>query len=147
VNDPDGEVGYLLRFFPEAVELGRKIVDALKAEGIYCSIRGPDSGPDWHHYCYMYPVILKKPSAAGSSPFNDPRYGGRGGAVQHAHGDHPVADDLHYRCVALPLNQWYSDDDCRRVADGINKVLAAYCTPDADAVPWLPSGEEEGMRA
>jgi dTDP-4-amino-4,6-dideoxygalactose transaminase len=138
INDAEGEVGYLLRFFPETIELGRKIVDALKAEGINCRMRGSDGRPDWHHYSYMYPVILKEPAAAGSSPFTDPRYIAKGGSAEYGRGDCPVADDLYDRCVALSLNQWYSPEDCDNIAAGINKVLSAYCTQDDEAARWLP---------
>ena len=36
MNDADGQIGYLLRFFPQTTELGGKIVAALKAEGVSC---------------------------------------------------------------------------------------------------------------
>jgi len=137
LNDVEGEVGYLLRFFPETMELGERIVDALKAEGINCSMRGSKGRPDWHQYSYMYPVILKAPTAAGSSPFTDPRYLAAGGSAEYGRGDCPVADDLYDRCVALSLNQWYSPEDCANIAKGLNKVLSAYCTEDPDATPWL----------
>jgi len=138
VNDPEGEVGYFLRFFPRTVELGEKIVAALRAEGIGCSMRGDKAGPDWHQYSDMFPIILKAPPAGGCSPFTDPRYVERGGAAEYKRGDCPVADDLYNRNIIVPLNQWYSAQDCEHVADGINKVLSAYCTPDAEAAPWLP---------
>ncbi|MHC4593022.1 MAG: DegT/DnrJ/EryC1/StrS family aminotransferase, partial [Planctomycetota bacterium] len=36
LNDPEGEVGYTLRFYPETLKLGAKIARALNAEGINC---------------------------------------------------------------------------------------------------------------
>jgi hypothetical protein len=38
--------------------------------------------------------------------------------------------------ITMRLNQWYTDTDCRNVAEAINRALAAYCTEDADGVPW-----------
>jgi 8-amino-3,8-dideoxy-alpha-D-manno-octulosonate transaminase len=136
VNDPEGEVGYFLRFYPETAELGERIVAALRAEGIGCSFRGDKAGPDWHQYSDMFPVTLKAPPAGGGSPFTDPRYVERGGVVEYKRGDCPVADDLYSRNIIVPLDQWYSPQDCAHVAEGINKVLSAYCTPDPDATPW-----------
>ncbi len=135
-NDPAGEIGYLMRFFPETHELGAKIVAALKAEGVSASTRGPDGKPDWHQYSHMFPVTLQGPMAAGASPFTDPRYLARGGKVQYRRGDCPVADDLYDRYIGISLNQWYSPQDCDNIAKAINKVLGAYCTEDPSAAKW-----------
>jgi len=137
LNDPDGEVGYLLRFFPETIELGRKIVEALRAEGISCSIRGPDAPPDWHQYSYMFPVTLKRGPTDANCPFECPIYLQNGGRADYARGDCPTADELFDRVVSIPLNQWYTAADCQHIATGINKVLSAFCTEDAGARPWL----------
>ena len=140
VNDVAGEIGYLLRFFPASDELGQKIVAALKAEGISASMRGSKGKPDWHQYSYMFPITTKTAPAAGASPFTDPRYLAKGGQVEYARGDCPVADDLYNRCINVSLDQWYSGQDCDSMAAGINKVLAAYCTEDASARPWTAKG-------
>ena len=132
----DGEVGYQLRFFPETIELGSKIVEALVAEGIPAAMRGDNAGPDWHIYSYMYPVLLNASPTDVDCPFGCPVYKSRGGSVAYARGDCPVADDLFDRVVIISLNQWYSGQDCGHVADGINKVLSAYCTPDQAGRPW-----------
>jgi hypothetical protein len=36
----------------------------------------------------------------------------------------------------LAKNQWYTSNDCRKTAAGINKVLSAYCTQDPTAISW-----------
>ncbi len=136
VNDADGQIGYLLRFFPQTTELGGKIVAALKAEGVSCGTRGAKGNPDWHQYSYMFPVVLKAPMAAGASPFTDPRYTKAGGKAEYHRGGCPVADDLYDRCVAVYLDQWCSSADCDNIAKAINKVLTAYCTPDPAAAMW-----------
>jgi dTDP-4-amino-4,6-dideoxygalactose transaminase len=137
LNDPDGEVGYLLRFFPESAELAERITAALKAEGISCSTRGRKAGPDWHIYSYMYPVITRSVAAGDNCPLTCPVYRERGGRAKYARGDCPVADDLFDRMVSVNLNQWYSVRDCRNVAAGINKVLSAYCGEDAGKNRWM----------
>lgn len=117
-NDPEGEVGYFIRFFPQDHDLARKIVDALRAEGIGGGTRGPKASSDWHLYCDMFPVTLAN-------------------ARNCRRGDCPVAEDLHNRCVTLSLTDWYAPEDCDRIAAGMNKVFSAYCTRDADAAAWL----------
>jgi 8-amino-3,8-dideoxy-alpha-D-manno-octulosonate transaminase len=137
MNDLAGEVGYLLRFFPQTAELGEKIVAALKAEGVGAGMRGGKGSPDWHQYSYMFPIVLQSPAAAGASPFTDPRYLAKGGKVEYKRGDCPVADDLYDRCVQIHLDQWCSPQDCDNIALAISKVLSAYCTADPAATKWM----------
>lgn len=136
LNDVQGEVGYLLRFFPQTFELGQEIVRALKAEGIACNTRGPDAGPDWHVYHGMFPITLQSGATADGCPYTCPLYLERGGRAAYARGDCPVADDLFDRVISLPLDQWYNEADCHNVAAGINKVLSAYCTEDLQGASW-----------
>ena len=135
-NDAAGEVGYMLRFFPETIELGGRIVEALRAEGIGCGVRGHSENPDWHIYHYMFPVVLQASPTSAGCPFQCPIYHERGGRASYHKGDCPVAEDLFDRVVNVGLNQWYIADDCANIAAGIDKVLSAYCTEDAAARPW-----------
>jgi 8-amino-3,8-dideoxy-alpha-D-manno-octulosonate transaminase len=90
LNDPEGGVGYMIRFFPESVDLGRKIAAALNAEGVgvgrfiwpaECGIRGPDAPPDWHVYKNMFPVLHKTDPSGAGCPFSCPIYRDKGGRV------------------------------------------------------------------
>lgn len=147
LNDPEGEAGFTIRFFPESVELGRRIAAALNAEGIgvgrfiwpaECSIRGPEAPPDWHVYAHMFPVLEKiDPSGAGC-PFSCPIYLERGGAADYRLDACPVARDLYDRNVMIWLDADYDESDCEAIAAGINKVLSAYCTEDPAGSRWLP---------
>ncbi len=131
-NDVDGEIGYLLRFFPATIELSQKIADALKAEGIPCSTRGAAPRPDWHLYSDMFPITLKTGTMPDDAPFDLPAYRTRSGHVDYRGDACPVADDLYNRGVTVPLNQWYTPEDCDNIARGINKVLTAYCQQSYD---------------
>lgn len=137
LNDPVGEIGYQLRFFPATGAMGRRIADALAAEGIPAVTRGGAGAPDWHVYSYMFPVINKRGHTDVHCPFGCPIYAKRGGKVNYSRGDCPVADDLFDRVVVINLNQWYTPADCRNISDGINKVLSAYCTEDRNAAQWI----------
>ena len=137
LNDPDGEIGYLLRFFPATIALGQQIAEALTAEGIPASIRGENAPPDWHIYSDMFPIMLQTGTTASDQPFAAEAYRARGGSIVYGQGDCPVADDLFNRGVSLSLDQWCSPTDCDNIAAGINKVLSAYCTEDSEATPWL----------
>jgi hypothetical protein len=85
----------------------------------------------------MFPITLKTGTMAQDRPFDLPEYQERDGHVEYAKGLCPVADDLFNRKVAISLNQWYAPEDCEAIAAGINKVLAAFCTADPAATPWL----------
>ncbi|HPP51831.1 MAG TPA: aminotransferase class V-fold PLP-dependent enzyme [Thermoguttaceae bacterium] len=145
-NDPEGGVGYNIRFFTSSVELGRKIAAALNAEGIgcgqflwpaECAIRGPDAPPDWHVYRYMFPLILQGAPTETLCPFECPVYRERGGQINYRPDDCPTAADLFDRNIMIWLESWYNDEDCQAIAAGINKVLDAYCTEDPSAPGWV----------
>ncbi len=137
LNDPAGEVGYNLRFFPESTELGARIVEALRAEGVGAGMTG--SGPNWHIYADMFPITMKSGATSDNCPYECPIYKERGGDIHYAKGDCPKADDLFQRLVSVSLNQWFSAEDCDHIAEGINKVLSAYCSESADAPDWWPA--------
>lgn len=146
LNDPQGGVGYNIRFFPRTVELGRKIAAALNAEGIgcgefiwpaECGVRGPDAPPDWHVARHMFPVTLQGSPTDVDCPFGCPVYRDRGGRIEYRAEDCPVAADLFDRNIMVWLDPWYNEDDCRDIAAGINKVLSAYCTEDPLGPKWM----------
>lgn len=137
LNDPEGEVGYCLRFFPETAALAERISQALQDEKVGASARGTRARPDWHQYSFMFPVTrMPEPEGAGCG-LHCPVYRERGGSIQYARGDCPVADDLFDRVVTVPLNQWYSAADCRELARRINSVLGRFCSKDTGAAPWV----------
>ncbi|NIA16483.1 MAG: hypothetical protein GWP08_20680, partial [Nitrospiraceae bacterium] len=136
LNDPDGELGYMLRFFPETIELGQRIVEALRAEGVGCAIRGDNPSPNWHIYHEMYPITMRSEDNGPDCAYTCPHYLKAGGKAAYARGGCPVADDLFDRMVDVGLNQWYTARDCANVARAINKVLGAYCTQDSSAARW-----------
>jgi 8-amino-3,8-dideoxy-alpha-D-manno-octulosonate transaminase len=136
LNDVEGEIGYSLRFFPTTVELSEKIVAALQAEGIGASTRGKNAGPDWHISRDMFPVTMQGSPDGSGCPFNCPTYKAKGGNIEYKPGDCPVAESLYDRTVNIPINQWYSDNDCEHMAEGLNKVFNAYCSENAKGPAW-----------
>ncbi len=115
-NDPEGDVGYLLRFYAETVELTDRVVEAVREQGLEAHGRGTQGENDWHVYWNMFPLTEK--------------YG-------YGRGLCPVADDLYDRVVTVPLNQWYTAAQCREFGDRINQALGSLCAPDPDAPPWI----------
>lgn len=137
LNDPEGEIGYVLRFYPATLRLGRQIVKALEAEGVGAGFRGDKAPPDWHVYSYMYPIVLQTSAYGRECVFDCPKYAEQGGKIAYQRGDCPVADDLFDRMITISLRRGYTAGDCARIAAGITKVLDAYCTPDPKGTPWF----------
>ena len=127
LNDPAGEIGYNLRFYPDTIDLGEQLVEDLQAESLAAGIRGRNASPDWHIYHSMFPITLKTSATPDGSPW---------GGQDYARGDCPVADDLFDRMVNIRLNQWYTEEDCDTITAAINRVLARHCTEDAGAGAW-----------
>ncbi len=137
LNDPDGAIGYQLRFFPATCELSAQIAKALCAEGIGAGTRGTAHAPDWHLARDMFPITLRRGHTPGGSVWEHPLYLERGGQADYQPGDCPVAEDLYAREVSVGLDQWLSEADCDAVAAGLNKVFAAYCTETAGPGAWV----------
>ncbi|HEV2105721.1 MAG TPA: DegT/DnrJ/EryC1/StrS family aminotransferase [Candidatus Eisenbacteria bacterium] len=135
-NDPDGEIGYALRFFPATLELGARVVARLRAARVACSFRGAGAPPDAHVYHSMFAIVRRVGTTPDDCAFGCPVYRTRGGSARYARGDCPVADDLFDRMLHVPLDQWWSGDECRAVGDAIEGALAACCTPDPRAPAW-----------
>ena len=138
LNDADGELGYVLRFFPETIELGQRIVEALRAEGVGCGIRGKNPSPNWHIYHEMYPITMRSADNGPDCAYTCPHYLKQGGKAVYARGDCPVADDLFDRVIDVGLNQWYTARDCANVAarhqQGPGSVLHARLQRGAVAI-------------
>ena len=136
LNDPEGDAGYAIRFFPETIDLSEKITASLKDLGVNCNTRGKNAGPDWHLYSHMYPVTLQRSPIGKECVYECPYYTARGGRVSYSK-NCPIADDLFNRVVNINLNQWFSPQDCRHLADAINTVLGKLCTRDDTARGWF----------
>lgn len=108
-NDPDGDIGYMLRFFPANDDLGREIREALGATGISADYRGQDARPDWHVQRHMFPLFRAFPEL-------------------NRDGICPVGSELFDRCMTVGLNQWWTNDDCEVFVDCMNRALSTCCT-------------------
>ena len=118
INDRDGIIGYFLVCFPETHELGGKLATALQAEGIPAGSPGLGGESDWHVCSEMQPMI--------NTLGKESRYD-----------QCPVGTDLYRRKISLHINQWWTEKDCDAIANGMNKVFRALCTPDETAKKWL----------
>jgi 8-amino-3,8-dideoxy-alpha-D-manno-octulosonate transaminase len=137
LNDKAGYIGYMLRFFPATPELGCKIAEATRAEGIGGGCRGRDCKPDFHLSRDMFPVTLKLGGIPGGSVFDDPRNQVNGKSIVYDPLENPVSISLYEREVSIGVNMHFNDADCEAFAAAINKVLSAFCTEDPNGAAWV----------
>ncbi len=135
INDPDGQVGYQLRFFPESAELGLQIAAGLRDAGVPAGCRGTGHSPDWHVSTDMFPVKLRVGHVPGCSVSEDPRYKAADGNVELGN-ECPVATDLFAREVSIGIDQWWTAAECRAVAETVNRVLGRLCSPGDPDRTW-----------
>ena len=115
-HHPEGEMGYVIRFYPESFELGEKIVPELQGLGVRCGWLGREARPDWHLASDMLEVLKRR----------DPdRYSSLGDHAGHSLS--PQADEYYRRIITVHLNQWMKKRECKELAVQLNEVFARFC--------------------
>ena len=120
VPDPSGDTSICLILFLKDGETTRKAMLAMQAEGVPAGGIYDQKVRDWHIFAYWEHILEKKPVAADGLPWS---------AVPDAELPHYSKDlcprtlDLLSRAIMIDINWHYSDEDCDRIALGINRAL------------------------
>jgi 8-amino-3,8-dideoxy-alpha-D-manno-octulosonate transaminase len=120
VPDPSGDTSICLILFLKDGETTRKAMLAMQAEGVPAGGIYDQKVRDWHIYAYWEHILEQKPVAADGLPWS---------AVPDAELLHYSKDvcprtlDLLSRAIMIEINWHYSDEDCDRIALGINRAL------------------------
>jgi 8-amino-3,8-dideoxy-alpha-D-manno-octulosonate transaminase len=120
VPDPAGDASVSLVFMVESPTLARKIVDALKAENIGCSVLYKPEVVDYHIYPHWAPIMKQRTWTAAGGPW---RWAQR--EITYTPEMCPRTLDMLSRAVALNVNPLYTQDDIAGIVAGINRVLTA----------------------
>lgn len=124
-NDINGDVGYQVVFFADSEPLADKLVEALTAEGVPAHTRGTKKCRDWHYYQYWEQILEKKSASREGCPFTCPYY--KGNALEKYSPDMcPTSISLCDRAIHISIDQWWTAEDCKRIAEAINKVFSVY---------------------
>lgn len=123
-HDPDGEAAYTLTFFAPTRELARQVAEAIKAEGIQAGPKYSDSIRDWHIYTYWEHILEQKTATREGCPFTCPYYSGE--PPDYRADMCPQSLDWLSRAVRLGVNGGWTEEDCAKIAEAINKVSAVY---------------------
>ncbi|MBR7092447.1 MAG: DegT/DnrJ/EryC1/StrS family aminotransferase [Clostridia bacterium] len=121
-NDDAGDTGICLMFFLDSKEKVQPFVEALKAEGVNAAGVFNSGIPDWHIYSHWKHVIGKKTPTDEGCPYSCPYH--RGPQVDYDPKMCPKTLDYLGRVVHLDIPPQMSEEDCRMIADAINKVAA-----------------------
>jgi len=123
ITDPDGDTGICLIFFLSDVELTKKVLPALQAEGVPCGGVYDSQVRDWHTYNYWEHILKYKSVSPDKLPWSGvpdnelPKY---------SKDMCPISLELLSRAILIDIDYNLQDDDCNKIATAINKVLGAY---------------------
>jgi len=123
-NDLEGDLGYDLILIAESREAADKLAEALKAEGVPAGARGTRGSRDWHIYAFWEQILEQKTPTEVGCPYTCPYYGGP--LLEYSEDMCARSLELFDRAVHISVNQWWTEKDCQKVADAINKVCAVY---------------------
>lgn len=121
--DEAGDTGICLIFFLGDAETTKKVLPALKAEGVPAGGVYDSKVRDWHTYNFWEHILKYKAVAKDNLPWaaageNLPKY---------TKDMCPRSLELLSRAIMVDINYNLTADDCGKIAEGINKVLGAYC--------------------
>jgi 8-amino-3,8-dideoxy-alpha-D-manno-octulosonate transaminase len=118
--DAAGDTCICLIMFLKDGETTRKAMQAMQAQGVPAGGIYDQKVRDWHIYAYWDHILERKPVAADGLPWSAvpadelPRY---------SKDMCPRTLDLLSRAIMIEINWHYSDEDCDRIALGINRAL------------------------
>jgi 8-amino-3,8-dideoxy-alpha-D-manno-octulosonate transaminase len=124
-HNPEGEAAYSLTFFAPTRELAQQVSQALAAEGIGAGSGYSDKVRDWHVYSYWEQVLEQKTATDEGCPFTCPYYKGSAPA-SYSPDMCPQTLDWMSRAVRLSINGGWTESDCEKIAEAINKVAGVY---------------------
>jgi len=120
IPDEQGDTAICLILFLPDADVTRQAIEALHAEGVPAGGVYDSKVRDWHIYTYWEHVLDKKSVAKDGLPWSAvpaaelPKY---------SRDMCPRTLDLLGRSIHIEINHNYSDEDCKAIALGINRVL------------------------
>lgn len=119
-NDIEGDVGYKLVLFGEDHDQAVELLEELNDAGISAGGRGSKTARDWHIFAYWEHIMEQKTATEEGCPFTCPYYESE--LPDYSPDMCPTTMDLMNRAVFVNVNQWWTAEDCQKVAGAINDV-------------------------
>lgn len=136
IHDPDGEMGHTLGFFASSPKEAVRVAKALRAEGLSAHTRGEHPGEDWHYYQHIHQILEKASATSDGCPWRCPN-APNAAALEYSPDMCPKTLDLTSRHVAVGVNQWWTESDCKQVVAALTKVFDAFYTRNHQFEHWL----------
>lgn len=121
--DEAGDTGIcLIMFLPDA-DTTKKVLPALKAEGVPCGGIYDSKVRDWHTYNYWEHILQYKSVSTDKLPWS--------GVPQNELPKYtkdmcPQTLELLSKAILIDVDYNFSDEDCGKISTAINKVLNVY---------------------
>ncbi len=121
-NDPKGGCRTTMGILWPSREIGEYAGKALTAEGISGGTHNTEVR-DWHVYKYWEHILEKKTATKEGCPYTCPYHKGK--LPEYSTGMCPKTLDYLSRTTFISINSEMTEEECKQVADGINKVALA----------------------
>lgn len=128
-HDLNGEHGNAVGVFAETAKEAERLASTLRAEGVGAGTRGTSEGRDWHIYKYMSPIMDKPSATSDGCPWVCSK-DGKKVQVEYSPDMCPRTLELLSRLVNIGIDQWWTENDCKKAADAVTKVCNALYTRD-----------------
>jgi dTDP-4-amino-4,6-dideoxygalactose transaminase len=122
IPDEQGDTGICLTLLLRDADLTQKVLPALQAEGVPAGGIYDSKVRDWHVFKFWEHILEKKSVAADGLPWSavdDSELPGYSAQMC------PRTLDLLSRAIMIDVESGYTDEDCDKIAAGVNKVLRA----------------------
>ena len=120
--DEAGDTGIALILFLKDAQTTQDALGAMHAEGVPAGGVYDKHVRDWHVYKYWEHVLERKSVASDGLPWSAMP---EGEVPKYSQDMCPRTLDLLGRAIMVDIDFNYSDEDCDKIAEGINKVLHA----------------------
>ena len=129
VSDPAGDASICLILFLPDVDMTRRALAAMQAEGVPAGGIYDHKVKDWHIYVHWEHILDHKSVSWDGLPWSGAP---EGKLPKYTKEMCPQSTELLSRAIMIDINWEYSAAECGAIAKGINKVLAACCAKAPD---------------
>lgn len=119
-SDPEGEAAICIIMFLPNIEATKWALKAMQAEGVPAGGIYDSKIKDWHIYTYWEHIINRKSVSKDGLPWSGAP---EAELCKYTRESCPRTLDYLSRAIMVDVNAFYTADDCKQIAAGINKVL------------------------
>ena len=123
ISDEAGDTGICLVMFLPNADVTKKVLPALKAEGVPCGGIYDSKVRDWHTYNYWEHILQYKSVSTDKLPWSGVS---QNELPKYSKDMCPKTLDLLSKAILIDVDYNFTDEDCGKISSAINKVLNVY---------------------